>query len=113
MSGERGNAAIVTSIEQLLLKGKTQKHYRRVGRERRKTYKYISTYNFKSTVVFGMVLFREGMLKFSVLKKYSKKLKLKVYPIRPHGKFIKVQGLTKEDSQSILQERHGRWAIHS
>uniref|UniRef100_A0A2D4PUL4 Uncharacterized protein n=1 Tax=Micrurus surinamensis TaxID=129470 RepID=A0A2D4PUL4_MICSU len=41
-------------------------------------------------------------------KKYSKKLKLKDIPIRPHGKFIKVPVLTKENSQSIRQERYGR-----
>lgn len=42
------------------------------------------------------------------LKKYSKKLKLKDIPIRPHGKFIKVPVLIKENSQSILHERYGR-----
>lgn len=29
-----------------------------------KTYKYIPTYNLKSTLVFGMVSVSEGMLKF-------------------------------------------------
>ncbi|KAG8132215.1 hypothetical protein E2320_010084 [Naja naja] len=39
-------------------------------------------------------------------KKYSKKLKLKDIPVRPHGKFIKVPVLIKENSQSILQKRY-------
>lgn len=54
------------------------------------------------------VLFCFGLnVKILGLKKYKKKLKLKVYPVRPHGKFIKVQVLIKENTQSILWERRG------
>lgn len=61
----------------------------------------------KAQLYLAQFVFGE-MLKCLTLKKYSKKLKLKDIPIRPHGKFIKVPVLIKENSQSILQERYGR-----